>query len=153
MSDGETQDQPAAEAGEETKTKARGKKEKQANDAVLAQQAEEKQAEEEAHEADPDQPEGQEPPDADQLRGEIAETREDLGDTVEALAAKTDVKAQAKAKVDEQKAQLKDKQDQAQQKVDETVAQAKENPTPYAAVAGGVVAFLLLVLLLKRRSS
>lgn len=33
----------------------------------------------------------------EELRQEIAETREGLGDTVEALAEKTDVKAQAKA--------------------------------------------------------
>ncbi|WP_035857396.1 DUF3618 domain-containing protein [Cryptosporangium arvum] len=39
--------------------------------------------------------------DPDQLRAEIAEIRADLGDTVEALAAKADVKAQAQAKVRE----------------------------------------------------
>ncbi len=42
-------------------------------------------------------------PEPDQLREEIAETRQELGDTVEALAAKTDVKAQAKQKVEEGK--------------------------------------------------
>ena len=35
----------------------------------------------------------------EEIRADIEQTREELGDTVEALAAKTDVKAQAKAKV------------------------------------------------------
>jgi hypothetical protein len=39
----------------------------------------------------------------EQLRAEIQETREDLGDTVEALAAKTDVKARARERADEMK--------------------------------------------------
>ena len=129
------------------KTKARGKKEKQLNEQAAAEQAEVKRGEQEAEaiEQEQDAPPA-EPTDPDQLRGEIAEAREELGDTVEALAAKADVKAQAKDKVDEQKAR-------AQAKVDETTAQVKDNPTPVAAVAGGVVAFLLLVLLLKRRRS
>lgn len=42
----------------------------------------------------------------DQLRVEIAEIRAELGDTVEALAAKTDVKAQARAKVEHTKVRL-----------------------------------------------
>jgi len=36
------------------------------------------------------------PTDPEALRAEIAQTRADLGDTVEALAAKTDVKARAR---------------------------------------------------------
>jgi ElaB/YqjD/DUF883 family membrane-anchored ribosome-binding protein len=36
---------------------------------------------------------------AEQLRAEIEQTRQQLGDTVEALAAKTDVKAQAKDRI------------------------------------------------------
>ncbi len=39
----------------------------------------------------------------EQLRAEIEETREDLGDTVEALAAKTDVKTRARERADELK--------------------------------------------------
>jgi hypothetical protein len=37
----------------------------------------------------------------EQIEAEIARTREDLGDTVAAMAAKADVKAQARAKFDE----------------------------------------------------
>ena len=39
--------------------------------------------------------------DPEQIKRQIDATREELGDTVEALAAKTDVKAQAKRKVEE----------------------------------------------------
>ena len=66
----------------------------------------------------------EQPTPPEQLRDEIAETREELGDTVGSLAAKADVKAQA-----------------------------KENRAPIAAAAGGAVALLLGALLVKRRSS
>jgi hypothetical protein len=36
----------------------------------------------------------------EEIRQDIARTREELGDTVEALASKTDVKGQARAKVE-----------------------------------------------------
>ena len=49
------------------------------------------------------------PKDPAALRAEIAELRADLGDTVEALAAKADVKAQAQAKVEQTKEQLREK--------------------------------------------
>ena len=39
----------------------------------------------------------------EEIREDIAQTREELGETVEALASKTDVKGQAKAKVDDTK--------------------------------------------------
>ena len=48
-----------------------------------------------------------------EIRAEIDETRGELGDTVEALAEKTDVKAQAKAKVEDVKEQAKAKADEA----------------------------------------
>jgi len=55
----------------------------------------------------------------EELRSEIAETREDLGETVEQLAAKADVKARAQEKVDEAK-------ERAHGKVDETREQARQ---------------------------
>ena len=49
-------------------------------------------------------PGSQQPPeDPAQLRDDIERTRQDLGDTVAALAEKTDVKARAKEKVAEVK--------------------------------------------------
>jgi hypothetical protein len=96
---------------------------------------------------------------AGQLREEIQQTRQDLGDTVEALTEKTDVKAQAKDRLSSVK-------DTAQKEKDEFVATAREaapdsattgaqqltatvqrKPVPFAAggafAAGVVVGWLL----------
>jgi hypothetical protein len=56
----------------------------------------------------------------EQLRAEIEDTRENLGETVEALAAKTDLKTRARAKADDVK-------DTALQKKDELLAKAKQS--------------------------
>jgi ABC-type transporter Mla subunit MlaD len=108
----------------------------------------------------------------EQIRAEIDATREELGDTVEALAAKTDVKAQAKAKVEDTKAQarakVEDVKSMAQAAAEEAKAKAKDaapespqegvqqaqalvkqNPKP-AAIAGGVLVLFVLWRLLRR---
>ena len=77
---------------------------------------------------------------AQELREEIEETRGELGDTVEQLSAKADVKAQAQAKVDETKHQAQAK-----------AAQVKENPAPVAGIAGGIAALMLLLWIVRRR--
>ncbi|MFI5838989.1 DUF3618 domain-containing protein [Catenuloplanes sp. NPDC051500] len=46
------------------------------------------------------------PQDIDELRAEIQRTRAELGDTVQALAAKADVKARAKDQVEQTKAAM-----------------------------------------------
>ncbi len=103
-----------------------------------------------------------EPADPDQIRAEIEQTREELGETVAALSAKTDVKAQAKARIEETKASLQDKREQITGKAreispDSAVAAAssatetaRRNPLPFA-VAGAFVAGLMLGRLLARR--
>ena len=53
----------------------------------------------------------------EQLRAEIEETREDLGDTVEALAAKTDVKTRARERAEELKRSALLKRDELLSKV------------------------------------
>ena len=58
----------------------------------------------------------------DEIRREIERTRSELGDTVEALSQKTDVKERAKA-----------------------------NPVPLAAGIGGFLALLLLLRILRSR--
>jgi ElaB/YqjD/DUF883 family membrane-anchored ribosome-binding protein len=91
----------------------------------------------------------------EQIRAEIDQTREEMGDTVAAVAAKTDVKAQAQAKVDEVKAQAKVKLDQARQAAPESPqdgfqqaqALAKENPKPVAIGAAVLALFALWRLL------
>ena len=58
----------------------------------------------------------------EELRREIERTRRELGETVDALSHKADVKERV-----------------------------RENPVPLVAVAGGVVALLLLLRLVRRR--
>jgi hypothetical protein len=50
-----------------------------------------------------------EPRTPDEIEADIERTRRDLGDTVAAVAEKADVKAQAKLKVDEAKARVKER--------------------------------------------
>ena len=72
-------------------------------------------------------------PEPDQLREEIAETRQELGDTVEALAAKTGVKARAKQKVEEGKTAV------------------SHNPAPLVAAAAATASAAGAWLIIKRR--
>lgn len=69
----------------------------------------------------------------EEIRAEIERTRRELGDTVDALSHKTNVKEQARLKKDE---------------VQERVS---SNPVPVAAVIGGGIALLLLVRMLRKR--
>ena len=69
-------------------------------------------------EADPNEPE--------QIRAEIEDTRGELGETVEALAKKADVKSQARARVDERKDALRQKQQELKGKVSDIPRQAHE---------------------------
>jgi ElaB/YqjD/DUF883 family membrane-anchored ribosome-binding protein len=78
----------------------------------------------------------------EELRDDIAETRELLGDTVEALANKADIKGQAKAKVDSAKAGAQEKLGSARESAQQIAGNAQENPVPVAiaaAFAAGVV--------------
>jgi ElaB/YqjD/DUF883 family membrane-anchored ribosome-binding protein len=88
------------------------------------------------------------------LREEIERTRRDLGDTVAALAEKTDVKARAKEKVTEvrETVTLKSSEligrareaspDGAGSAADQIRGKARQNPVPAAAIAafmGGLI--------------
>ena len=75
---------------------------------------------------------------AAELRTEIEQTREDLGDTAAALAAKTDVKARARDRADELKARARAR-----------AGEIKQKPVP--AIAAGAVAALAIVWLARRR--
>ena len=93
--------------------------------------------------------------DPEQLRDEIEETRRELGDTVEALAAKADVKARLREKVGATKESAAQKKDELLGKAREAspdsvsagasqaTQKAKENPTPVAAIGAFVTGFLL----------
>jgi hypothetical protein len=83
------------------------------------------------------------------VRAQIAETRQALGDTVEALTAKTDVKGRVTAKVDERKAQLHDQGERIVAQVRDTAENARRRPIPLAVVAA-LLAVLATVLLVRR---
>jgi transposase-like protein len=93
----------------------------------------------------------------EQIRAEIEETREEMGETVAAVAAKTDVKAQAQAKVEDAKQQAQAKVEDAKEKAKAAMPEspaeaqqlAKENPKPLA-IAGAVLALIVLWRLLRR---
>jgi hypothetical protein len=91
----------------------------------------------------------------DEIRADIEQTRAEVGDTVEALAEKTDVKAQAQHRVDEIKDNVRAKAESVKAKASETtpasaqqsgqqiVAKVRANPMPWVAGAALVAAFLL----------
>jgi septal ring factor EnvC (AmiA/AmiB activator) len=107
--------------------------------------------------------------DAERLRAEIEQTRERLGETVEQLAAKLDVKTRARAKTAELTGQLtrlakstaarareqaaaagKSAPGSAQKAVAAGAGTARKHPVPLAAGAGGVLAVLALIMWMLR---
>jgi Protein of unknown function (DUF3618) len=92
--------------------------------------------------------------DPEEIRREIEATRQDLGDTVEALAAKADVKARARERIRGTKASMADKAGQLRSKARETspdgvasgaaqvTQKAKENPMPLGLAGALTVGFL-----------
>jgi hypothetical protein len=80
----------------------------------------------------------------EEIRAEIERTRRELGDTVDALSHKANVKEQARLKRDEVKEQARVKKDEVQERV-------SANPVPLAAVVGGGLVLLLLLRMLRKR--
>jgi hypothetical protein len=95
----------------------------------------------------------------EQIRDDIEETREELGDTAAAIAGKTDVKGQAKARVENVKQGVKQKQEEFAAKTkgaapesvssgtSQVASTAQENPVPLmlaAAFGAGLVLGWLL---------
>ena len=103
------------------------------------------------------------PDDQQQLEKEIEQTREQLGQTVEALAAKVDVKARAQEKLGQLTARLKgkateasrqlrlqDRANQAKQQATQAGQQIKKRPVPAAATAGVIGGLALFFMLIRR---
>lgn len=105
----------------------------------------------------------------EEIREDIAQTREELGDTAEALAAKTDIKGQAQAKAEDIKGQARAKVESVKEKVgsgedgtaegtqssasagfEQLKGTVADNPTQTAAI-GAFIAGLLLGLIIARR--
>ena len=90
----------------------------------------------------------------DEVRHEIEQTREELGDTVETLAHKTDVKAQVKERISSAKGAAQHKKDGVTAKIksaapesatagaEQLATTAKKNPLPLAAGAAFLAGFL-----------
>jgi len=72
----------------------------------------------------------------DALRAEIKQTRAELGETVQALAAKTDVKARAKDQVEQTKQRLVAQAVEATEKVREAALTAGDKVRQAATQAG-----------------
>jgi ElaB/YqjD/DUF883 family membrane-anchored ribosome-binding protein len=106
-------------------------------------------------------PGGDRPPtDVDELRADIAHTRAELGETVQALAARADVKARLQEGADEAKARLRDGLHNAATEARITAAEAPEkaqelasrtgravrsNPVPLVVLAGAAALVVLLI--------
>jgi ElaB/YqjD/DUF883 family membrane-anchored ribosome-binding protein len=89
----------------------------------------------------------------EEIEAEIETTRADLGETVEALAEKADVKGQAERKLRETKrraqANLSGPVETAREVAVRAPQRAKENPVPLAVAAG--VGALAAIVWLRRR--
>ena len=90
----------------------------------------------------------------EEIRADIERTRREVGDTAEALAAKTDVKARASERIDEIKANVRDKADHLKPSGGSTgqsgadagaqlVAKVRANPAPVALGSAVVFGFLI----------
>lgn len=77
--------------------------------------------------------------DTETLREEIRRTRAELGDTVQALAAKADVKARMRASAEHTRQRAE--------------AAVRGNPVPWAAMAVGAAAAIILLMVIQRRRS
>jgi len=82
------------------------------------------------------------------LKTEIAQTRDDLAETVEQLAAKADVKERAKASARDAAAVAKVN---TQLAVDRATQSVQRRPGRWAAVAGATVAAVVAIVLLRSR--
>jgi ElaB/YqjD/DUF883 family membrane-anchored ribosome-binding protein len=104
--------------------------------------------------------------DLDEIRTDIERTRGDLGDTVEALSAKTDVEARASEAVDEAKARASEAVDEAKARASEAASEAKartadkarqvadtarRRPVPFAAVLAAIGTAVATGMLIRRR--
>ncbi len=96
------------------------------------------------------------PTEPEALRREIEQTRAELGETVEALAAKADVKARAQEAVDDAKQRARGALDSVAYQVgkqrEKVAALSPQVQAVIAAVAVGLVALLLVRKLRNRRS-
>ncbi|NJC70443.1 DUF3618 domain-containing protein [Planosporangium thailandense] len=100
------------------------------------------------------------PADVDELRADIAHTRAELGETVQALAAKVDVKARLQETRQEAKARVREglqnaaeearlaaveAPERAQELATRTGRAVRRNPVPFVVAAGAAALIVLFV--------
>ncbi len=103
--------------------------------------------------------------DTEALREEIRRTRVELGETMEALAAKADVKARLRSSAEQARGRMREQAAQTVARVRGQAAQGAEaareraasgaelgrSPVPWAAVAAGAVATMIVLLIVRGR--
>ena len=100
--------------------------------------------------------------DSEALREGIKRTRAELGETVQALAGKADVKARLKDSVAEAKARVRDRAAEktalVRQQAGHTAEAVRDagrsagrNPTPWAALVAGAVTVVVVILVVRGR--
>lgn len=82
--------------------------------------------------------------DTEMLRAEIRQARLDLGETVQALAAKADVKARVRRSAAHTA-------DRARAQVNHAGARVRHDPVPWAVIAAGAAGAIILLLLIRGR--
>ena len=97
----------------------------------------------------------------EEIQAEIEQTRQELGETVDALSARLDVKTRAREKVAASRQQATDQWQHARERARDTVAQGKDAATdehgslkpavPAAAGAAALVAVAIGILVWRRR--
>jgi hypothetical protein len=98
----------------------------------------------------------------DAVRADIEQTRAALGDSVQELAGRADVKARTKGKVAEvkdQAAQVKDRAKdtaeaaavRAEETAQQAAARVRQRPAPYAGVVAGLATAAGAIVLVRRR--
>jgi ElaB/YqjD/DUF883 family membrane-anchored ribosome-binding protein len=95
----------------------------------------------------------------EEIRADIEQTRQEVGDTVEALARKSDVKGQAQQRIADAKANVRRKREELGARAKSTTPQsgqqivtmAREHPAPLA-IGGAVLAGFVLGRMTGRRS-
>lgn len=105
-------------------------------------------------------------PDVQMLREEIRQTRAELGETVQALAARADVKARAKEQVEQTKQRVREQiahttervrdtathyAHTAAEQAQDTTERVRRNPMPLAVVAAVVVSLVAILVVVRRR--
>jgi ElaB/YqjD/DUF883 family membrane-anchored ribosome-binding protein len=91
----------------------------------------------------------------DALRDEIRQTRAELGETVQALAAKADVKARMRESAAQTAAQVRESAGQAVERARHSLSDAgqsaRSRPAPWLAAAGGAAVLVVLLVIRSRR--